>query len=197
MPTFFCYIWDVFNHLRPINIRLFSQIDLQNGLTNRRPYFWISYDLLPKRWQLFGHILRGSELSPSNQLMNLYFKLGRTPNQQVHRGGCITTLPSMLNKDLQLINRYLSTTTADFVFLQTLAQNRTEWRRLWQEMSQLQIQQLQEKETQRHNRLHNHNRTRQPRRTIHDANIIEAILPLNDPINPNKRIRLTLLQSPP
>ena len=123
--------------------------------------------------------------------MNVYFKLGRTPNQQVHRGGCIPTLPSMLNKDLQLINRYL-TTTADFVFLQTLAQNRIEWRRLWQEMSQLQIQQLQEKETQRHNRLHNNNRTRQPRRTIHDANIIEAILPLNDPINPNKRIRLTL-----
>jgi len=178
-------------HLRHILRSYYPNIIHNRDLYIRCKTHPISYDLLPKRWQLFGHILRGSELSPSNQLMNLYFKLGRTPNQQVHRGGCITTLPSMLNKDLQLINRYLST-TADFVFLQTLAQNRTEWRRLWQEMSQLQIQQLQEKETQRHNRLHNNNRTRQPRRTIHDANIIEAILPLNDPINPNKRIRLTL-----
>ena len=107
----------------------------------------ISSMITKQRWQLFGHILRRDENIPAQLAMNQYFEPGKK-----FRGRPTTTLPTTLDKDIQLINDLLppesiandhtySTTTQqtscrqlkskqDLTGIRNLAQNR----KLWQEI---------------------------------------------------------------
>ena len=51
------------------------------------------------RWSLLGHVLRMSSKTPANFAMTQYFN---QPSAECYRGRQRTTLPGVLNKDLEL-----------------------------------------------------------------------------------------------
>ena len=106
--------------------------------TNERP---ISTTLREARWKLFGHILRRDPATPANMAMNFYFE----KNNKGFRGKPRTTLPTVLNQDLE--NYYQNTepgpnmdhnyskrlklnTPEDLEKLRKIAENRKEWKKL-------------------------------------------------------------------
>ena len=106
--------------------------------TNEKP---ISDKMREARWMLFGHILRRDSNIPANIAMRFYFE----ENVKGYRGRPRTTLPVVLNKDLEnyqnnVYNEYLQRhvlklkCSQDLTKLSVLAQNREGWRQMVKEI---------------------------------------------------------------
>ena len=113
----------------------------------------ISKFVTKQRWQLFGHILRRCENIPAQQAMESYFRPGNK-----YRGRPTTTLPVVLNKDIDTIkdrlpkeviafdHTYAHTTLptsctklqtkSDLLGIRNIANNRV----LWQELGSILVE---------------------------------------------------------
>ena len=58
----------------------------------------ISSLITKQRWQLFGHVLRRDETIPAQMAMDMFFQPGLK-----YRGRPITTLPNVLDKDIEIV----------------------------------------------------------------------------------------------
>ena len=87
----------------------------------------LSAQIVESRWRLFGHILRRDNDIPANKAMQAYFNALTTK----FRGRPSTTLPIILNKELsQAFPQMKLKTTKDLQNLQSLAQDRGNWKSL-------------------------------------------------------------------
>ncbi|GFR88115.1 hypothetical protein ElyMa_004243400 [Elysia marginata] len=87
----------------------------------------LSVQIVESRWRLFGHILRRDNDIPTNRAMQAYFNTLTTK----FRGRPSTTLPIILNKELsQAFPQMKLKTTKDLQNLQSLAQDRGNWKSL-------------------------------------------------------------------
>lgn len=121
-------------HLRSI-LRVFYPATIPNSLlyicAESEP---ISVTITQRRWQLFGHILRTPSNTPAIITMSQYYLLGQAKdddNKKLHpcyKGSRPTSLPSLLNHDLQLIKHtHRLKTYKDFINIRSLASNRHAW----------------------------------------------------------------------
>ena len=107
--------------------------------TNEKP---ISTTLREARWKLFGHILRRDPKIPANMAMYYYFE--NTCTNEGFRGKPRTTLPTVLNQDLEeyynntephlsdhnYTTRLKLNNSEDIEKLRKKAEDRKEWRKL-------------------------------------------------------------------
>ena len=94
----------------------------------------LSIFITESRWKLFGHILRRDKNIPANQSMELYY----TKFGDQYKGRPVTTLPTVLNKDLSRLKSNLSLrTTEDLSHLRSMAQDRKVWNSLTREIVQV------------------------------------------------------------
>ena len=92
--------------------------------TDEKP---LSTYILESRWRLFGHILRRHEKIPANKAMEAYY----TTSGDKFRGRPVTTLPTILNKDLSRLPTPLKLKTkSDLKHLRFMAQDRKRWQNL-------------------------------------------------------------------
>ena len=102
--------------------------------TNERP---ISDTMREARWSLFGHTLRRDPNIPANTAMKFYFE----QEARGYRGRPRTTLPLVLNKDLEIYQNYMCSRhqqthilqlkcSQDLSKLSIIAQDRREWRQM-------------------------------------------------------------------
>lgn len=85
----------------------------------------LSLQILSARWGLFGHILRRDKDIPANKAARAYF----IPHGKKLRGRPKTTLPTVLNRDLALIQHPIRLHSAnDLAEITELAQDRRHWR---------------------------------------------------------------------
>ncbi|GFR74590.1 hypothetical protein ElyMa_005757800 [Elysia marginata] len=84
----------------------------------------LSLQILESRWKLFGHILRRHRYIPANKATRAYFiQCGKN-----HRGRPRTTLPTVLNRDLALIDHEIKLHSSDELNkITALAQDRRQW----------------------------------------------------------------------
>ncbi|GFS26594.1 hypothetical protein ElyMa_001723700 [Elysia marginata] len=84
----------------------------------------LSLQILESRWKLFGHILRRQRDIPANKATRAYFiQCGKN-----HRGRPRTTLPTVLNRDLALIDHEIRLHSSDELDkIIALAQDRRQW----------------------------------------------------------------------
>ncbi|GFS28046.1 endonuclease-reverse transcriptase [Elysia marginata] len=84
----------------------------------------LSLQILESRWKLFGHILRRHRDIPANKATRAYFiQCGKN-----HRGRPRTTLPTVLNRDLALIDHEIRLHSSDELEkITALAQDRRQW----------------------------------------------------------------------
>ncbi|GFR78019.1 diamine acetyltransferase 2 [Elysia marginata] len=84
----------------------------------------LSLQILESRWKLFGHILRRHRDNPANKATRAYFiQCGKN-----HRGRPRTTLPTVLNRDLALIDHEIRLHLSDELDkITALAQDRRQW----------------------------------------------------------------------
>ena len=100
----------------------------------------ISYTMREQRWELFGHILRRDRNIPAFKAMELYFTYIEANG---FRGKPRTTLPKVLNEDLNAFNhkdpikaehnychRLKLNTEEDLEELRALAEDRKGWKKL-------------------------------------------------------------------
>ena len=87
----------------------------------------LSLQILSARWSLFGHILRRDKDIPANEATRAFF----IPNGNKLRGRPKTTLPSVLNRDLSLIQDPIRLhSSKDLAEITEPAQDRKCWRGL-------------------------------------------------------------------
>ncbi|GFR99258.1 hypothetical protein ElyMa_006370100, partial [Elysia marginata] len=84
----------------------------------------LSQQILESRWKLFGHILRRHRDIPADKATGAYFiQCGKN-----HRGRPRTTLPTVLNRDLALIDHEIRLHSSDELDKMTaLAQDQRQW----------------------------------------------------------------------
>ncbi|GFS11467.1 hypothetical protein ElyMa_003087300 [Elysia marginata] len=84
----------------------------------------LSLQILESRWKLFGHILRRHRDIPANKATRAYFiQCGKN-----HRGRPRTTLPTVLNRDLALIDHEIRLHSShELDKITALAQDRGQW----------------------------------------------------------------------
>ena len=71
----------------------------------------ISLDVIKRRWQFLGHILRGNDQAPAQKSMRIYYadrapeagEGNRTNARQKHKGRAFTSLPGMINEEFKLL----------------------------------------------------------------------------------------------
>jgi len=144
----------------------------------------IQVEITKSRLTLLGHILRTDTSTPANQMMIQYFTNPR--QRQKHRGRQPITLPDIIHRDLILV-QYNLRTHNDFLKLRDIAQNRTQWRHIVDQITtqtkQRCFQELWDKE----------NKSREQRRQrIPDT----TTLHYTDEDGRRKKIRLTIGNDP-
>ena len=109
--------------------------------TNERP---ISVTMREARWRLFGHILRRDQDIPANMAMKFYFDKEDNNNNTGFRGKPRTTLPVVLQQDLERYHRNTEpqhldhnyskrlkiNSKEDIEILRKMAEDRTKWKKL-------------------------------------------------------------------
>ena len=87
----------------------------------------LSLQILKSRWALFGHILRRDKDIPANRATRSYF----IETNKKYKGRPKTTLPTVINRDLALINHPIRLNKIrDLDNITKLAQDRKNWREL-------------------------------------------------------------------
>jgi hypothetical protein len=167
------------------HLRHMLRIYYPNTITNKQLYnrtqsHPISHDLLPLRWQLFGHILRQDKTIPANIIMEHYFTL-RGPR---YPGATCTTLPSLLHANLSLINRRLMF-HEDLIALRELAQDRAQWSAQTAHMNTKHMEKLAQEEAQKQAR-------RALKRQQNQQLLAEPVaVILNPPVHPSFILHIT------
>jgi len=100
--------------------------------------------ILRQRWTLFGHILRRPVDIPANWCMTSFFSEPTTPPW---RGRAVTTLPRILQRDLQTLPVPMALeSSADLTTLRTLASQKAKWKELVDLIVMLDLRQATEDE---------------------------------------------------
>ena len=123
------HIFELLNSAHRKQLRRLLGIFYPKTISNRKLYHLtdsqpIQVEITQHRLRLLGHILRADLKTTANQMMIQYFTNPR--NMEKYKGRQPITLPSILQRDLQLANHNLRNIN-DYIRLRETANNRETW----------------------------------------------------------------------